>query len=323
MRRRTFLAGMLGVAAAKRSLAQKARAANVVLMTAPPLPNAFVEAFRAGMRDLGYLEGRNLQLRTLSVDGRPDRFPALARQAVEAQPDVIVAGGGVPSVRAAMSATGSIPIVFPASGDPVGEGLVRSLARPGGNVTGQSILTVELSAKRLQILRELLPSIRRIAVLQDPVLRTGIDQVGATERAARQLHIELQVVNAKGPEQYEAAFTAVKNAGAQALIVLPSSAFSANRARLIALAAAHRLPAVWEHRLFAHSGGLISYGTDIAAMYRSCARYVAKILDGAKPAELPVERASKLDLVINLSNARAIGLEVPATLLAQADEVIE
>lgn len=189
MHRRKFIVVALAALGASRIAVaqQRAKLPRVVLLTSAPLPNPLAEAFRRGMRELGYVEGQSVELDLRSADGRPERFPALAADVVKSNPDVIVSGGGTPSARAAMKATKTIPIVFPASGDPVAEGLVQSLARPGGNATGFSILAPEVSGKRVQLIKELLPRVKRIAILQDPVLRAGYDQIGATEEAARAL----------------------------------------------------------------------------------------------------------------------------------------
>jgi putative tryptophan/tyrosine transport system substrate-binding protein len=302
--------------------AQQGRKPRVALLTAPPLPNPLAEAFRRGMRELGYVEGENVEFDFRSVQGRPERFPNLALEVVKGNPDVIISGGGTPSARAAMRATKSIPIVFPASGDPVAEGLVQSLARPGGNVTGFSILAPEISGKRVQLIKDLLPRAKLIAILQDPVLRAGYDQIGATEEAARQIGIQILTLSPAKPEDYESNYGIAKNAGADALLVLPSSSFNANRQRLVVLSEKHRLPTVWEHREFVRTGGLVSYGPDITQLYRAAARYADKILKGAKPADLPVERASKFELVVNLKTAKALGLAIPEAVMLRADEVV-
>ena len=324
MRRRRFLGGIAGFALLGPARAQPAgRIPRIGVIVVPGMPNPMAQAFERGLRELGYDPPRNIHIEYRSAEGRPERFPALAADLVRLRPDVILAGGGAPSARAVMKATSTIPIVFPASGDPIGEGLVKSLSRPGGNVTGLSILSVELSAKRLQLLRELLPHLKRAAVLQDLAMRTTLDQVSATQKAAADLAMELQVLSVQSPEQYDGAFATAKSAGTDALIVLPSSAFNANRPQLIRLATKHALPALWEHRLFTESGGLISYGTDIPDLYRRAAGYVDRILKGAKPADVPVERATKIELVINLNTAKALGIVVAQTLLVRADEVIQ
>lgn len=275
------------------------------------------------MRELDYVEGQSVEFDFRSAEGRPERFPSLAADVVKTSPDVIVSGGGTASARAAMRATKTIPIVFPASGDPVGEGLVQSLSRPGSNATGFSINSLEVSGKRVQLIKELIPRVKRVAIFQDPVLRSGVDQIGATEEAARGLGIQIMVLSPSRPEDYESNYATAKTAGANALIVLPSSSFNANRKKLIPLSAQHGLPTIWENRLFSEDGGLISYGVDIVDLYRAAARYVDKLLKGAKPADLPVERASRFELVINLKAARAQGVTIPPSLLVRADQIIE
>jgi putative tryptophan/tyrosine transport system substrate-binding protein len=321
MDRRAFLLASMALCA--RPAAAQPRMARVAVMTAPPLPNALLEAFRRGMSQQGYIEGKNLELILRSAEGRSERFPALAAEIVKLNPAVIVSGGGAPSARAAMRATKSIPIVFPASGDPVAEGLVQSLSRPGGNVTGFSIINSEVSGKRIQLLRDLMPAAKRIAIFQDSVGRAGVDQIWATEESARQSGIQIVVLMPARPEDYESNFIMAKGAGADGVIVLPSSSFNANRQKLIALSAQHALPTVWENRLFAESGGLVSCGPDIADLYRESARLVDKILKGAKPADLPVERASKFELIVNVRTAKSQGIAIPPAFLVRADRIIE
>jgi putative tryptophan/tyrosine transport system substrate-binding protein len=292
-------------------------------MTSPPVPNGLTDAFRRGMQELGYVEGQNVEFILRSAEGRPERFPALAAELVKLNPDAIVSGGGTPSARAAMRATKTIPIVVPASADPVAEGLVQTLARPGGNLTGFSILGPEVSGKRVQLIKEVLPGAKRIAVLLDPVLRAGVDQTSATDEAARESGIQIMVLSPARPEDYESNYGIAKSAAADALIVLPSSSFNANRKQLITLSDKHRLLTVWEHKQFSLDGGIMSYGADITDLYRACARYIDRILKGARPSELPVERASKFEFVINLRAARSQGIKIPYAVLVRADQVIE
>ncbi len=324
MKRRKLVLALAGMCAAPLVHAQqRAKLSRVAVMSAPPLPNPLTDAFRRGMLELGYAEGESVAFDFRSAEGRPERFPSIAADIVKTNPDVILSGGGAPSVRAAMRATKSIPIVFPASGDPVGEGLVQSLSRPGGNVTGFSILSPEISGKRVQLVKDLMPGVRRIAIFQDPVLRSGIDQISASEEAARSIGVQVMVLSPAGPEDYESNYAVAMNAGAEALIVLPSSSFNANRQQLVALSARHRMLTIWENRLFAEAGGLVSYGADIPGLYRAAARQVDRILKGAKPSDMPVERASKIDLVINLKAAKALGISIPPAFLVQADHVIQ
>ena len=324
MDRRAFLAAVVLLGTCPPARAQQGRKpVRVVVITVPALPNTLTRAFEEGMKELGYIPGSNIDIVYRSVEGQPDRLPAMAAEAVKLQPSVIVAGGGAPSVRAAMDASRTIPIVFPASGDPVGEGIVKSLKSPGGNVTGLSVLTTDLAGKRLQLVRELLPKVHRVAVLQDVKMRAQFDHVGSTRQAAVELGISLDVFTTESREAYAGAFAAAKKSGAEAAIVLPSSAYNADRRMLIALADQHRLPVLWEHRLFTESGGLFSYGPDFAQMYRAAARYVDRILKGAKPANMPVELAAKLELVLNVKAAKTLGLALAPSLLARADQVIQ
>lgn len=298
---------------------------RIGLMLAAPIEGPFAQAFRQGLRELGYVEGKNIHVEYRSAEGRPDRFAAMAAEMVRLQVDVIVAGGGGPSARAAMQATRTTPIVFPAAADPVLEGLVQSLARPGGNATGLSIISSEINAKRMQVLKELLPNLRRVGFLADPKMGGMVEDaaITATQRAALALSLQLEVIRASSPEEFARAFDSARNARAEALIVSASSTFNAHRRQLIELAAKQRLVTLWEHRQFPLAGGLLSYGPDIADLYRSAARFVDRILKGAKPADLPVEQATKLELVVNLNAAKALGLKIPPPLLVRADQVIE
>jgi putative ABC transport system substrate-binding protein len=236
--------------------------------------------------------------------------------------DVIVAVG-TPATRAAKNATETIPIVFTRIADPVALGLVASLARPSGNLTGVSVLTLDLAAKWLELLTEAMPGARRVGVFWDPTFPPAVLQLREIERAARVLNVELQPVEVRAAEEFEAAGRAVVGQRAQALIVVPALLFTEQRYRLAELAVQHRLPTMWYRREQVEAGGLMSYGTNFSAMYRRAATYVDKILKGAKPADLPVEQPMKLELVINLKTAKALGLTIPPTLLFQADEVLQ
>ena len=280
----------------------------------------FADILRRGLAELGWIEGQNILIDYRHAEGRPDRYPALIAELLSLKVDVLVVGGGTPGARAAKQATKTIPIVLPIVGDPVASGLVSSLARPGGNVTGLSMLNTEISAKRVQLLREVLPTVKRVAVLSDPVV-TALD-LDATQAAAHSLGLQLQVLSVRA-EDFHGAFEAARKAGAEALIVLASSVFNLHRQRLVDLAAQNRLLAVYEHRQFADAGGLMSYGPDLKDMTRRAAKYVDKILKGAKPADLPVEQPTKFELVINLKTAKALGLTIPPAVLARADAVIE
>ncbi len=326
--RRRFLSSLAGVLAAPLA-AEAQQAAKVARRgflasnrgAAPHLGEAFLQ----GLRDLGYVEGRNLVIEYRYAEGKLERLPALAAELVALKVDVIVAGNQV-SALAAKQATKTIPIVFPIAADPVGSRLVTSLARPGGNVTGSSVLVPELVGKCLEQLTQALPKVSRVAVLWPPGAageRTEKDMLKAAESAARALGVRLQAVEARGPADFDRAFSAMTRARAGALTVLPTAMFLSERRRLVDLAAKNRLPAVYGLREFVDDGGLMAYGPNYADLYRRAATYVDKILKGAKPGDLPVEQPTKFELVINLKTAKALGLTIPPSLLLRADEVIE
>jgi putative ABC transport system substrate-binding protein len=283
-----------------------------------------LEAFLQGLRDLGYVEGRNLMIEYRDAEGKPERLPALAAELVALKVDVIVAPGTLAAL-AAKQATRTTPIVFPSVGDPVTEGLVTSLPRPGGNVTGLSPLGQELVGKRLELLTQAVPGVSRVTVLWQPggSERTEKDNLKAADVAARALGVRLQFVEARGPEDFDRAFSDMTRVRASALTVWPYAMFINERRRLVDLAARHRLPTVYGVREFVDAGGLISYGPDRADMFRRAATYVDKILKGAKPGDLPVEQPTKFELVINLKTAKVLGLTIPPSLLGRADEIIQ
>jgi putative tryptophan/tyrosine transport system substrate-binding protein len=289
-----------------------------------PETRILLDAFRQGLRERGYVEGQNLVIEYRAADGQLERFPALAAELVQLQPEVIVAQG-TPAARAAQQATSTVPIVTPVMGDPVGDGLVASLARPGGNITGLTFLGPELVAKRLELLKEALPRVSRVAALWHPgayAERTPSAMVQETEAAARTLGMQLQRVEVRGPDELDRAFSTMTRERAEALIVLPSAMLYNERRRLVDLAARHRLPAMYQAREMVELGGLIAYGASIPDLIRRSATHVDKILKGAKPADLPVEQPTKFELVVNLKTAEALGVTVPRTLLFQATEVI-
>ena len=278
----------------------------------------FSRLFWAGLRELGYIDGQNIQVEFRSAEGKLDRLPELAAELVRLKVDVIVASE-TPSVHAAKRATSEIPIVMAPSGDPVGTGLIASLARPGGNVTGLSAATAELAGKSLELIREIIPTASRVAALADPTnafTKPFLEQINLTARA---IGIEIQVVMLRGTEEFNTAFAEMAGKRIDAVIVQPTLP----RAPIIDLVQKHRLPAVSGNRAFADAGGLMSYSASLADRYRNAASYVDKILKGAKPADLPVQQPTKFELVINLKTAKVLGLTVPATMLSRADEVIE
>jgi len=277
-------------------------------------------SFRQGLRELGYVEGQNIAIEWRLSGGSAERFPDLAAELVRLQVDIIVAGGA-PAARAADQATGRIPLVL-AGGDAMGAGLITNLARPGGNITGLATNAVELSGKWLALLKEAVPALARVAVLSHP--DTPITAVlKELQVAAPTLGVQLQSLSVRGPGELEGAFAAMSREHAEALVVLPGAVFDVHRARIIELAARSRLPTMWEGRDAVAEGGLMAYGTDNASLWRRAATYVDKILKGAPPGTLPVERPMTLKLVINLTTAKVLGLTIPPTLLFQADEVIQ
>jgi len=280
------------------------------------------EPFRDALRDLGYVEGRNLTMEARLAAGRLDQLPALAAELVRARVDVIVAVSP-PAIQAAKDATTTIPIVMAFSSvDPVGSRFVASLGRPGGNITGVAMIADEISGKRVALLKEMLPLATRIAVLTQANHTSSPSQVNAARPAAKDLGIELDVVEVRDSRDYDAAFAAVIKR-APGLFVVANPTFFDDRQRLAAIAAKHRLPILCEWREMAEAGCLMSYGPNISDLYRRAAAYVDRIARGAKPADLPVEQPTKFELVINMKTARALGLTIPQSLLLRADEVIQ
>ncbi len=289
-------------------------------------PPQLLEAFRQGLRDLGYVEGRNVVIDYQSAEGKSERLPALAAELVALRVDVIVAAGGTPAALAAQQATKSLPIVFIGAGDPVTSGLVTSLARPGGNLTGLALPFPELAGKGLEQLKQAVPEIRRVAVLWQPGAvpeRTEIDIKNELEAAARALGLRLQIVESRGPADIDQAFAEMSRAGVDALTVMSTPVFSSQRARLADLAAKYRLPSLFSFRTYVEAGGLMSYGPDNADLFRRAATYVDRILKRTKPGDLPVEQPTKFELVRNLKTAKALGLTIPPSLLGRADEIIQ
>jgi putative ABC transport system substrate-binding protein len=280
-------------------------------------------AFRQGLRDAGFIEGENVAIEYRSADDQIDRLPALATELVQRRVAVI-ATGGLPSIFAAKEATTTIPIVFVVGEDPVRLGLVTSLARPGGNLTGINIFATELAAKRLELLREVVPAATRVAVLVNPAnavsTETTLREVGA---AARAIGLQIQVLNANTIREIDAAFATLASERPDALFVSNDPFLINRRLQLSMLAVLHKIPAIYQDRLNAEAGGLISYGANIADAYRHVGVYTGRILKGAKPADLPVVQSSKFELIINASTARMLGLTMPDKLLVAADEVIE
>jgi putative ABC transport system substrate-binding protein len=289
----------------------------------PSLEFALVDGFRRGLREKGYVEGQNSVLHYRWAEGRADAMPSLAADLVRLKVDVIVTSG-TPAGLAVKRATTTIPIVLAAAGDAVAAGLVPSLARPGGNITGLSTLYADLEGKRLEVLREIVPKANRIAVLMNPANPFTALAYKEMRTAAGALHITLQPAEVRVAEDFERVFAAIARAHPDALVVIADRPFLiSHRARIVSFAAQHRLPAMYPYREFVEEGGLVVYGPNFVEMFRRAAAYVDKILKGAKPADLPMEQSTSFELVINLKTAKALGLTMPRSLLTLADEVIQ
>ena len=325
IRRRDLLIGVLAsgaaAAVAPKVAAQPARKARVGWLTIAPHP--MIEPFREGMRSLGYVEGENLIMEYRYAEGRADRLPALAADlAARGDVDAIVASGGA-AVAAASAQAKTVPVVG-VSADLARLGITAGLARPGGNVTGVSLLYESVSAKWLELVHELLPSVGRVGVLLEEANASAPAQFDALRAAARPLDIALVPLPVRDPpDGIDGAFDAARRESVGAMVVLSSALFAAEKRRILEFAARSRLPTVYEHRDFAESGGLLSYGPDLRDVFRRAAAYVDKILKGVKPGDLPIEQPTKFELVLNLKTAKTLGLAFPPSLLARADEVIE
>jgi putative ABC transport system substrate-binding protein len=280
-----------------------------------------VDALRAGLRDLGYVEGQNLIIEFRWAEGKYDRLPELAAELVRLKVDILVTHATV-GTRAAKQATTTIPIVMAASGDPVAAGVVASLARPGGNITGSAFFNLELGAKRLELLKEAVPRIKRVAVLLHLDSATNGLQLDAMEPAAKSLKVELQQFKVRGPNEFESAFTAMAKRRVDAVVINEEPMLIANAKGIADLAAKQRLPSIGFKEI-AETGGLMAYGVNILEMYRRAAVFIDKILKGTNPSELPIEQATRFELVINRKTAKAVGIKIPNSILFRADTVIE
>jgi putative tryptophan/tyrosine transport system substrate-binding protein len=279
------------------------------------------KAFMQGLRDLGYVEGQNLAIEHRSSEGNYQRLPALAAELVRLKVDVIVAPA-THNVAVVRQATQTIPIVMTGAGDPVGAGLIASLARPGGNITGLSMLSIDIIGKQIGLLREIFPHVSRIAIVgnaTNPVYPRWRDQAAG---AAKSIGLSVQSAAIRKPDDFERVFATMAKEGSAAF-VMPDGMFLLHRTRIVALAEKHRVPAMYGHREIVEPGGLLAYGPSLHESFRRAATYVDKILKGAKPADLPVEQPTKLDLIINLKTAKALGLTIPPAVLARADEIVE
>ena len=327
MRRREFIT-LLGGAAAAWPLAARAQQPAMPVVgflnaqSADTLTHV-VAAFRQGLNQMGYAEGRDVAIEYGWADGQGDRLPALAADLVQRQVAVIASTGGDPAALAAKRATTTLPIVFTIGGDPVALGLVASLNRPGGNMTGITQIAVMLDPKRLEVLHELMPGIAAVAVLQNPNNANAEFQVPALRAAARTMGLDLRFVTATTEREIDSAFASLAQPRIGALVVASDPFFNSRRHQIVALATRLAVPAIFHQREFELDGGLMSYGTSVADMYRQAAIYTGRILKGEQPADLPVQQSTKVELVINLKTAKTLGLTFPITLLGRADEVIE
>jgi putative tryptophan/tyrosine transport system substrate-binding protein len=327
MRRRDFVAPLGGAAVAWPLAARAQPPAMPVVgflnaQSADTLTHV-VAAFRQGLNQMGYAEGRDVAIEYRWADGQGDRLPALAADLVQRQVAVIASTGGDPAALAAKRATTTLPIVFTIGGDPVALGLVASLNRPGGNMTGITQIAVMLDPKRLEVLHELMPGIAAVAVLQNPNNANAEFQVPALRAAARTMGLDLRFVTATTEREIDSAFASLAQPRIGALVVASDPFFNSRRQQIVALATRLAVPAIFHQREFALDGGLMSYGTSVADMYRQAAIYTGRILKGEQPADLPVQQSTKVELVINLKTAKTLGLTFPITLLGRADEVIE
>jgi putative tryptophan/tyrosine transport system substrate-binding protein len=324
IRRREFIATLAGGAVAWpiRTRAQQLRQTRIGILHPGSPPDPWLEGLRQGLRDLGYTEGHNIVLEYRWAEGKGERLDRLAQELIENKVDIFVIMTG-PAVLAARRRTTTVPIVMAISGDPVGIGVVANLARPGGNVTGFSLMSGDLAGLRLGVLKEAVPAAKRVAALYNPTEPPTAQEMRDTEAAARTLGIAVQPLEARSGDDLEQAFSRAAAERADALITFAHGFAFVHRRRIADLAAQHRLPAMYGWREYAEVGGLMTYGPNVTATLRRAASYVDRIIKGANPADLPVEQPTKFELVINLKTAKALGLEMPPTLIVRADEVIE
>jgi len=327
LERRTFIGVIAGGILAAPLAARAQQAAKVPRIgflgnSTAALEVNLVGPFREGLGELGYAEGRNILIEYRWAEGKYERFPALIAELIALKVDVIVTAG-TPASLAVRKATTSIPLVMVAVGDPIGVGLVASLARPGGNVTGLSSIAPELEGKRLELLREVVPKLSHIAVLWNPDNPFHAGSLKETRAAAQVLGIKVQLLGVRVSEEFPAAFAAILRERPGALLVLADRLFLHNRARIVDFEAKHRLPGVYAYRELVEAGGLMSFGPSYPGMHRRAAYYVDKILKGFKPADLPVEQPTKFELMINLKAAKALGLTIPPSVLQRADQIIQ
>jgi ABC-type uncharacterized transport system substrate-binding protein len=322
--RRTFIGTVAGglLVAPLAAQAQPVAVPRIGILAPTTCMHPNYQALRQGLGALGYVEGQTIVIECREAAGRYERVAEMAAELVQLKVDVLLTDGLLPA-RAAKQATKTIPIVMGAIGDPVGSGLVNSLARPGANITGLTLATAEMNTKRLELLKAMAPESTRVALLTNPGNPGAAQGIRESEAAARSLGLKIRVVDARGPEDLERAFADMVKERVNAVVLLPDPILFDQRTRIVALAAKYRLPAVGEAREFADAGGLMTYGPRIEENFRRAAFFVDKILKGAKPGDLPVEQPTKFELVVNLKTAKALGLTIPQSLLQRADQVIE
>jgi len=326
MKRREFVLLLGGAMTAVRSLGAQQKAMPVIGLLSSASPgqiDAYLAAFRQGLAETGYVEGQNVSIEYRWADNHHDRLPGLAAQLVGREVDVIATNGGEPSAFAAKKATSTIPIVSVVGQDPVATGLVASFARPSGNLTGFTILNEELIAKRLELLCDLLPRAKVIALLVNPSFPQTGPTIRDMQEAARVKAVLLPILKASSESEIGAAFASLAELRADGLVVEGNPFFEGHREQLVTLAVRQAVPAIYSRRVYTEAGGLLSYGSSLTAIHREIGIYVGKILNGAKPADLPVQQPTKFELIVNLKTAQALGITVPPSLLARADEVIE
>ena len=325
MDRRTFIGrvagGILAVPLASRAQTSSMPVIGFLSGQSPGSWAPYVAAFRNGLTETGYVEGKNVTIEFRWAEGHYDRLPALVAELIRRQVAVVVAGGG--GAREAKTATVTIPIVFTTGNDPVENGLVTSLAHPGGNATGVSFVPTELAAKRLELLHQLVPKVAAIAMVVNPVTTYAESRARKAQEAARSFGLQLHVLNARTEQEIDAAFATLVKLRAGALLVDSDPFFNGRRDQFVALAARYAVPAIYDGREYVDAGGLMSYGGSITEVYRLAGIYTGKILKGAKPADLPILQPTKVDLVINLKTAKSLGISIPQSLLLRANEVIQ
>jgi putative ABC transport system substrate-binding protein len=320
--RLSVIALVLVMTGAVAQAQQPTKIPRIGCLYATSLSSARIEAFRQGLRELGYVEGKNIAIEWRSSEGKYDRLPALVAELVRLKVDIIITGGA-PAARAAKEATVTIPIVMTQVGDPVGSGFVASLARPGGNITGLSTLAPELSGKRLELLKEIVPRLSRVAVFGTSTDPDNAQTLREVDLAAGALKVQLQHLDVLSPKDIEAAFRAATKGRADAVLMLVAAPVLGARTQFVDLAVKSRLPVIYNTRVLVEAGGLMTYGVNLSDLSRRAAMYVDKILKGAKPTDLPVEQPKKFEFVINLKAAKQIGLTIPPNVLARADKVIK